>query len=268
MFAHGAGGAVLARLAGEPVVIKAWPRTAERERRVSTGLAHAAIMAERSVPVPPLIERGTLGDDSYLIHRFVDGEWPAVVDGVLATELLSVVDRQRDAAPSADPGWPDDLATMITDGDVSLDIRPERLRDHRQGRTILQNAEHALADCPRRLLRCTDIVHGDFAPENVLVADGRITAVIDWEQSRVGDAGFDLAGLIHDIVIGDKADAGVLAELQRAIEARVPDAAWRLYTAMYAVRYASWSIGTAMEPEVLATIRTVADGGWGGRSPR
>ena len=100
-------------------------------------------------------------------------------------------------------------------------------------------------------------MHGDFAPENLLVRDGRITAVVDWEQSRIGDVAFDLAGMMYDIELGSKAGPPVLAALYRAIDSRVPVDAWRLYTHINAVRYASWALGTEMEADVLATIATV-----------
>jgi len=37
----------------------------------------------------------------------------------------------------------------------------------------------------------------------------------------------------------------------------VPPDAWRLYTGIYAVRYAGWALGTEMEADVLATIARV-----------
>ena len=256
-FEHGAGGTSLARLDGELVVVKAWPWTPEREQILTTGLANAMIMAERSVPIPGLLERGTIGAYSYLLYEFVDGAWPARVDDSLAAQMLATIDLQRDAAPRANPDWPDAVASMITDGDPSLDLHPRRLRDRPVGEDILDLARAALDACDPGNLRRTDVVHGDFAPENLLVRDGRINAVVDWEQSRTGDVGFDLAGMIYDIEIGSKAGPEVLAALYREIESRVPPDAWRLYTGIYAVRYAGWALGTEMEADVLATIARV-----------
>lgn len=36
------------------------------------------------------------------------------------------------------------------------------------------------------------VIHGDFNPANFLYADGRVTALIDWENARVGDPREDL----------------------------------------------------------------------------
>lgn len=91
----------------------------------------------------------------------------------------------------------------------------------------------------------------------MLVKDGRIGAVIDWEQSRIGDVNFDLAGMIYDIELGNKASPRVLASLYRAVNSRVPADAWRLYTGIYAIRYASWALDTDLETDVLKTIHAV-----------
>lgn len=40
------------------------------------------------------------------------------------------------------------------------------------------------------------VVHGDFNPANFLYADGKVTALIDWENSRVGDPREDLGWMV------------------------------------------------------------------------
>lgn len=258
-FDHGAGGTSLAHLDNRPVVVKAWPTTPDREQTLTTGHRNAKIMADRSVPIPRLLERGTVGRYSYLFYEFAEGEWPPRVDDSLANQMLALNDLQRDAAPEPDPEWPVKLVNLITKGDPSLDVHPVRLRAHPVGRAILRKTQLALDACHPRHLRSTDIVHGDFAPENLLVNNGHISAVIDWEQSRAGDAAFDLAGMIYDIELGNKADPDVLAELYRSINSRVPPDCWHLYTGIYAIRYASWALNTAMETDVINTINRVTN---------
>ena len=40
------------------------------------------------------------------------------------------------------------------------------------------------------------MVHGDFNPANFLYADGKVTALIDWENSRIGDPREDLGWMV------------------------------------------------------------------------
>ena len=95
-------------------------------------------------------------------------------------------------------------------------------------------------------------MHGDFAPENLLLRDGRVVGVVDWERARVGDAGLDLVGAIFDIEIGKKASPSLRRALWRTARDVLPAEALALNVGVYAVRYLSWAIGTDLEEEVLA----------------
>jgi aminoglycoside phosphotransferase (APT) family kinase protein len=46
------------------------------------------------------------------------------------------------------------------------------------------------------------VVHGDFRVGNVLVDDGRLTAILDWELAYVGDVRFDLGYLALERLAG------------------------------------------------------------------
>jgi aminoglycoside phosphotransferase (APT) family kinase protein len=41
------------------------------------------------------------------------------------------------------------------------------------------------------------LLHNDFHPKNIIVKDGRLAGVIDWECSQYGEADFELAHLFH-----------------------------------------------------------------------
>jgi aminoglycoside phosphotransferase (APT) family kinase protein len=47
------------------------------------------------------------------------------------------------------------------------------------------------------------VVHGDLAPENVLIGDGKVSGVLGWGQTRVADPADDVAWLVS----GASADA-------------------------------------------------------------
>jgi aminoglycoside phosphotransferase (APT) family kinase protein len=56
------------------------------------------------------------------------------------------------------------------------------------------NPDNALRDCLEAAARGPDVLlHLDFHPMNVLVADGRVSAVLDWANARAGDPRADLA---------------------------------------------------------------------------
>jgi aminoglycoside phosphotransferase (APT) family kinase protein len=56
------------------------------------------------------------------------------------------------------------------------------------------NPDNALRDCLCAAARGPNVLlHLDFHPMNVLVADGRVSAVLDWANARAGDPRADLA---------------------------------------------------------------------------
>src|SRR5436309_2570664 len=79
---------------------------------------------------------------------------------------------------------------------------------------------------------CVCAIHGDFHPGNLLVRDGRIVAVLDWQYARRDWPAFELASIVWDL--GWKRDSA-------AIEPGVRDAVVRDYL----------DAGGPGEPEVL-----------------
>jgi macrolide phosphotransferase len=61
-------------------------------------------------------------------------------------------------------------------------------------RLLLERWERALEDVSLWRFQATP-VHGDLAGDHVLVGDGRVLAVLDWSECRVGDPADDLAWL-------------------------------------------------------------------------
>lgn len=47
------------------------------------------------------------------------------------------------------------------------------------------------------------LVHGDFRPANVLVHDGHVTALLDWELARIGDPADDLGWYLASVYAGE-----------------------------------------------------------------
>jgi aminoglycoside phosphotransferase (APT) family kinase protein len=60
---------------------------------------------------------------------------------------------------------------------------------------LLRRWEHTLEDVALWRFRATP-VHGDLAPEHVLVANDHVAGILDWSDARVGDPADDLAWLV------------------------------------------------------------------------
>ena len=87
-------------------------------------------------------------------------------------------------------------------------------------------------------LPTNDIVHFDFTAANILVVNGEISGVIDWDAPCAGDRAFDLATLLF--YAGDQPE--LRAMLVRYYVERASWDTLRLYLAHMIVRQLDWSI--------------------------
>jgi aminoglycoside phosphotransferase (APT) family kinase protein len=106
---------------------------------------------------------------------------------------------------------------------------PEALLAHPTPWIDWANPDDALREC---LLRAVArgpgifaLLHLDFHPLNVLVADGRISAVLDWANARIGDPRADLARTASILHFGPL-DPGVPWLLESAVR-RALIGGWR-----------------------------------------
>ncbi|HZO92131.1 MAG TPA: phosphotransferase [Candidatus Baltobacteraceae bacterium] len=89
----------------------------------------------------------------------------------------------------------------------------------------------AALELARAAWRDAHVIHGDAKATNVLVrADGSIS-VIDWEIAAIGDGLWDVAGLVHSLLIPTL--SAPVDDLERAQERARPslDALWDAYVA-------------------------------------
>ena len=181
----------------------------------TTRLAEAAVDAERRV----LSELAALPPEEVLktIPRPVDvvefeGRRALAMTAVRGTPMTTpyMSGRHRrsrtrvaaDLAAAAD--WLDSFrrATAATEAPLEMDGGvSERLRERFAGHDRLEENLERLAGVHARLRRETvprTAVHGDFWMGNVLVADGRVTGVVDWEAAASsGEPARDLARFAH-----------------------------------------------------------------------
>lgn len=107
------------------------------------------------------------------------------------------------------------------------------------------------------------LLHGDFWPENLIWSDGRIAAVLDWEDAAVGDPLSDVACTCLELryLFGDKgmrAFANAYAKQGRIDQARL--SLWLLYVATAALKHmGDWGLAPSREAnmrrEAKETVR-------------
>lgn len=205
----------------------------KRGRSAARAAAVTARLRELGYPAPRYVRV----EREWALQEELPGQplepWRPLSDEVV-TELLSLHELHAEAFPVAAPGsWRRVVASSVLSGARSY-LRLATLRDHSD------RARELLARCQgvvRRFGECVPeaqaIVHWDFTPDNVLVRDGRVTGVIDWEGVRAGDPLFDLVTLAFY--------APETPRLEQVVNGIDPGRR-AVYQAHLCVRQAEWSL--------------------------
>jgi hypothetical protein len=195
-------------------------------------------LAARGYPVPHYEYAGEADGAAYTIQSLLPGSPMGTLDARFLPDLLRLNDLQAGPAPVHSRYWQGLIVSSVLHGFQEYCVI-ETLRRHssetRELLDRLQETVKTLADteCP-----VDDIVHFDFTQANILIKEGEISGVIDWDGTMAGDRAFDLATLLFYAV--DQPDLRQTL-WRHASERSSPDAI-RLYLAHLIVRQVDWSI--------------------------
>lgn len=161
------------------------------------------------IPIPNIVEFGAFNADTfYCVSAFVGNsntlqdltsdELPALIPQV--QKLYTVIEQQSVAAISgvgpfnsygdaAHESWQAYLRSVVSRngwGSLRARLSPQQLDIVERAEALF---EEFLPACPEM----RSLYHGDFGSNNVLVEDGKIVGVIDWDCAGVGDPLVDIA---------------------------------------------------------------------------
>jgi hygromycin-B 4-O-kinase len=166
-----------------------------------------------ALPVPSVLEIGDAGDGYFAVSERAHGE---MLDGLdspgmraVLPGLLAALDALRDIDVSATGGYgiwaPEGRGPAPSWAQALLAISQEtpRVPGWRDalaaspvGMAPFDRGYARLRELARGLPGERHIIHGDLLNRNVLVAESKITAVIDWGNALYGDWLYDAAWLI------------------------------------------------------------------------
>lgn len=205
----------------------------KRGRSAARAAAVTYRLRELGYPAP----RYVLVEADWALQEELPGEplepWRPLPDEI-AAQLLALHELHAEAFPVAMPGsWPRVVASSVLSGARSY-LRLATLRDHSdRSRELLSRCQEAVQRFVDRVPEMEAIVHWDFTPDNVLLLDGRVSGVIDWEGVRAGDPAFDLVTLAF-YAPGTPFLERAVVELDPGVRA--------VYQAHLCVRQAEWSL--------------------------
>ena len=209
-----------------------WLRQVKSARRVTD------LLRARGYPAPRYREAGIVAGVAYAVQEVVPGE-PA---GLLVPEHLPEVFALNDLQAGGWPGQPGDWPTRIVDsvlrGSAEFCVI-DSLRTHSAATNrLLTTLQRLVVRYREQVAPTSDIVHFDFHPNNIMLDNGRISGVIDWEGTCAGDRSFDLATMLFysytDPIVRQRIMARILSQTNVAV--------LLLSLSHIAVRQVDWSI--------------------------
>lgn len=156
------------------------------------------VAARADIPVPRVLDVSKTGKEMQISMSYIQGEtlgklWPDLSADErldIATQLRGILDKMRALEPPPDfigccdgTGVRDTRVHFTYDGPVCKD---EAEFNAYLDSSLIDRTPAMLRAAFRGQLR-TDhrivFTHGDLAPRNIMIKDGKITGLIDWEES-------------------------------------------------------------------------------------
>jgi hypothetical protein len=166
-----------------------------RMRRLEGARLADRLRAEAGWPAP---EQQLLETDACLLilQEFMPGSTVDWLSGELVASLFDLHEQRLGlAVPSDTDLWAKDMIEILVHGGNGYCLHEPLRRFDRRTRRIVHRIEEIGRSLDPSELGGGDVVHSDLHPGNLLQEAGRLTAVIDMDYVRVGDAAFDLVML-------------------------------------------------------------------------
>ncbi|MBB6570050.1 phosphotransferase family protein [Kribbella sandramycini] len=195
-------GALRVQLAGQAsAVLKAWPRV--RANQLDEALRTQRVvehMRGRGYPTPACLGVGATTAHVWHLMDFVDATPAPELTPSLVGQLIEITELQAGQATEPYDHW--SYAWRLATGKESgQDLAPnlsravaELPRQSSAVSSLVDRVRHVCADAPPPP-EAPDMVHADFKPDNVLVRNGRVVAVVDIGNAGSGTRATDLTTL-------------------------------------------------------------------------
>ena len=191
-------------------------------------------------PLPRYVAAGWYGGHVLAVQEWADGRQRDDLDRSMVEALVELARRHHAGAGRDGAAFRAWLVGSLRTGCDGYCLHAPLERHDARTRLLLGRVR----EIGRRLnpvdVPAGGIVHRDFHHRNVLWDDGRVSAVVDWEDSGPGDPAFDLVTLAFGL---DAARTTAEArDLPWQAAAATPPEMLRAYAAHMALRQVDWSI--------------------------
>jgi Phosphotransferase enzyme family len=212
-----------------------------------------AIARDAGLPAPRYELVADVGPVFVVVQDLLPGQPPSTVDRPLVAAMLELNERMERLLHKESEVPEIDLY-LRTSGPGFCLHEPLASYDRRSARVLDWIRD---VGTQRNVADGTDLVHMDFHLGNVLVHDGRISGLVDWDGAGRGDRLLDVVTLRFDLAWR----APHLTDwLDRELREAVPADRLRAYWAHMSLRLVDWTIRHRTAPEVDLWITTAEQG--------
>lgn len=187
---------------GSPVVLK-WSPDETMADRYAALLPGLDELRARGVPVPEYLhvgafDGGTLSAQQFLPGRSEDNPSPAVIASM--ARCIAAKAGIQGPPPAADQStWGAFVVRTLTVGQDGWAMHRPLRSGGRRSAAVLDRVEAVGAAADPGWFPDDGLVHLDLHTDNVLIDDGALCGIIDWENACAGDHRFDLVAFAFDL---------------------------------------------------------------------
>ncbi len=177
--------------------------------------AFAATFNSKIMPVPKIIDIGKKLDQYFAISEFASGKFIDTLDSVELAKTLPALLRLFDTLRNIDltestgyGSWgKNGMGSSQSWREYLLDVKNDRsesithgwyanLLSSPLGTKVFDQLYAQLASLVDQCPEIRELIHSDLLNYNLLVADAKISAVLDWQCSLYGDSLYDVAWFV------------------------------------------------------------------------
>ena len=222
---------------GKRCVLK-WQPDVSNLSRIQAARAVTDLLRNIHYPAPHYLFVGCALEDVYSIQTTLPGSPMRDITKPIAARLLELNQLQRDNALPNLPDWHKEAVTTVLFGGKGYCLHTSLQHHSQETNSLLKTLQTLASTYQHEPHRTGDIVHNDFQHSNILIHDGLVSGIIDWDAPYAGDCAFDIATLLFYSY--DNLDVCEL--LWHAALARASLNLLRLYFAHLILRQVDWSL--------------------------
>ncbi|WP_127532898.1 aminoglycoside phosphotransferase family protein [Paenibacillus kobensis] len=222
---------------GKEFVLK-WADKPELTARIGEALRYTELLHSQGYPLPRYVHIGSALNGRYSVQEKLPGslcdpkELPKLLPRILELNEL----QRGKAVPGG--SWPEPIVQAVLQGGTEF-CRHEPLLQHSSATAELLDLLKRTASAYEQYeYAANDIVHFDFHHQNLLVQEGELSGVVDWQFPLAGDRTFDLLTLM----LYTEPDSEVWNRLWEVSRQRIGRGTASIYLSYLLLRQANWCI--------------------------